>query len=279
MTPYSAALDPWVALTIGNSHLRWAYFKGHHLTQVWTLPHLEELWDPGPQTWSDWLATSPALQHYDQHIGAPFPTLWLASVVPTQAQRWQSYPQVRSLTLEHIPLQQTYATLGLDRALALWAAGSLYGWPMLVIDAGTALTVTGADAAANLVGGAILPGLGLQLRSLSQFTAALPPINSPAHLPNRWAQSTSTAIQSGIIYALVAGLYDTVEQWRQQFPCGKLCITGGDQGAITRYLQAWCADKSIAPDWMQTWTQEPYLLLKGIQLLRAQLDMGRPHQP
>lgn len=45
---------------------------------------------------------------------------------------------------------------------------------ILVIDAGTALTFTAADADQRLVGGAILPGLGLQRSSLAQKTATLP---------------------------------------------------------------------------------------------------------
>ena len=86
----------------------------------------------------------------------------LASVVPSQTALWQIYPNVHIINLDQIPLQGVYPTLGIDRALALWGAGKTWGFPMLVIDAGTAMTFTGADANQCLVGGAILPGLGLQ---------------------------------------------------------------------------------------------------------------------
>ena len=56
--------------------------------------------------------------------------------------------------------------------------GETGGFPMLVIDAGTALTFTGADANQCLVGGAILPGLRLQLASLGQKTGQLPLLES-----------------------------------------------------------------------------------------------------
>ena len=270
--------DPWVALTIGNSRCHWAYFRAQQLTQVWTVPHLVPTGASPPQTWQDWWRLSPALQHHHQRRGGEFPALWLASVVPAQTQVWQSYPQLRCLTLGDIPLQQRYATLGLDRALAVWAAGSVYGWPVLVIDAGTALTFTGADATATLVGGAILPGLGLQLQSLTAGTATLPPLELPTQLPHRWAQETPTAIHSGILYTLVAGLYDFVDAWRQQFPTGRLCITGGDQAILTHALQAWCTHKAVSPEWMQVWVQDPQLLFRGMQLLRAQL-VSHPGEP
>jgi type III pantothenate kinase len=85
--------------------------------------------------------------------------LSLASVVPNQTALWQDYSNVHEITLDQVPLQGIYPTLGIDRALALWGAGETWGWPMLVIDAGTALTLTGADANRCLIGGAILPGL------------------------------------------------------------------------------------------------------------------------
>ena len=42
-----------------------------------------------------------------------------------------------------------YPTLGIDRALALYSAGSTFRFPVLVIDAGTALRFTGADSHLN----------------------------------------------------------------------------------------------------------------------------------
>ena len=70
--------------------------------------------------------------------------------------------------LEDIPLEGLYPSLGVDRALALWGAGATWGFPCLVIDGGTALTLTGGNGDGFLVGGAILPGLRLQLQSLGR---------------------------------------------------------------------------------------------------------------
>jgi type III pantothenate kinase len=157
----------------------------------------------------------------------PLP-LWIASVVPHQLQCWQTYPNARILTLENVPLQGVYPTLGIDRALAVWGAGTRLGFPVLAIDAGTALTFTGVDAARRLVGGAILPGLGLQLKTLAQNTADLPSIQIDRSLPPRWAMDTTSALQSGVLYVLLAGLRDFIETWQQQFPGSAIVLTGGD---------------------------------------------------
>ncbi|MBR8837395.1 MAG: pantothenate kinase [Stigonema ocellatum SAG 48.90 = DSM 106950] len=168
---------------------------------------------------------------------SPLPLL-LASVVPSQTAIWQSYPNVRVITLDQVPLQGVYSTLGIDRALALWGAGKNWGFPMLVIDAGTALTFTACDANHYLVGGAILPGLGLQLATLAGGTGQLPTVDLPQQLPQRYAVNTKEAMQSGVIYTLLAGLKDFVEAWWELFPQGNVAMTGGDRTLLINYLQS-----------------------------------------
>lgn len=59
-------------------------------------------------------------------------------------------------------------------------------WPVLVIDCGSALTFTAADASGRLAGGAILPGVRLQLAVLGSRTAQLPSdVVLPDELPVR----------------------------------------------------------------------------------------------
>ncbi len=113
----------WLALIIGNSRLHWGLFTGENLTKAWDTNYLST-------------PSSPS---------SPSPPLFIASVVPTQTELWQNYPNVNFITLNEIPLNNLYPTLGIDRALSLLGAGETWGFPMLVIDAGTALTFTGAD--------------------------------------------------------------------------------------------------------------------------------------
>ncbi len=234
------------ALMIGNSRLHWARFSDVQIEEIWDTEHL----------------TADAVnrlsrQFYLSSIPAP---LVIASVVPEQIALWQNYPNLHIITLDELPLGGLYSTLGIDRALAVLGAGGLYstlgidralavlgagmklGWPVLVIDAGTALTFTGADVNHCLIGGAILPGLSLQLSSLGQKTAALPLISLPEILPRRWAGDTVTAMQSGVIYTVIAGVRDFIVDWLRLFPNSQIAITGGDRSFLLAYLRVFCPD-------------------------------------
>ncbi len=268
LPPMSSAMhasQPWIALSLGNTHQRWGYGQGQHLLETWVCPH-----PPVPPTcskldWAAWQGQSPALATYAQHHSSPFPPLWLASVVPRQAAFWQTYPACHSLTTEMIPLGGLYSTLGVDRALALWAAGSRYGWPVLVIDGGTALTFSGADAQAQFVGGAIVPGLRLQLHSLATATA-LPDVAVPSSEPMRWAKDTPTALQSGGFYTLLASITDFVQAWQSQYPQTALVFTGGDAPTLMAGLKT--HTRRPHPAWLAHLQWEPQLVFQGIVLGR-----------
>ncbi|GAX36060.1 pantothenate kinase [Nodularia sp. NIES-3585] len=254
----------WLALEIGNSRLHWALFTGEILDETWDTDHFSEslthilakcqvINDLPP-------ALFPLSQRFREIRETPHPPIFLASVVPQQTAVWQTHPHVRVITLEQIPLLNMYPTLGIDRALALWGAGKTWGFPILVIDAGTAITFTGADANESLIGGAILPGLGLQFSSLSQNTGQLPQLETEImSLPPRFAMNTKQAIQSGVIYTLLAGIKDFITDWWQLFPDGKIVIKGGDRILIVNYLQ--CQFPEIAARLIV----EPNLIFWGIR--------------
>ena len=242
--------DIWLTLMIGTSRLHWAWFVGEYFQESWDTPHAsfsvkEKL--ANCRTLSDlpeemlppcWQPFSPARTCTPTLPAPPIPPLYLASVVPSQAALWQTYPNIHVVTLDHVPLQGVYPTLGIDRALGLWGAGETWGWPMLVIDAGTALTLTAANTNRCLVGGAILPGVSLQLKSLAQKAANLPFVDRDAiSLPSRWALNTPEAIQSGIIYTLVAGMQDFIQAWWQEFPESYVTLTGGDRTLLFTHMQ------------------------------------------
>lgn len=219
--------ETWLGLMIGNSRLHWGLFAGKTLTHTWD---------------SNYIPSNTILL---KQISFPFPIdssylpLVLASVVPSQTEIWQNYPgDVRVITLEQIPLQNMYSTLGIDRALALYGAGKKIGFPIMVIDAGTALTFSCADDNLSFRGGVILPGLGLQLSTLANRTGQLPKVELFNKLPSRFAMNTSFAVQSGVIYTLLAGIKDFIEAWWQDFPQAKVVMTGGDSIILHSYLQS-----------------------------------------
>ncbi len=255
--------NSWLALTVGNTRLHWAWFTGSILEAYWDTPHLpagaaQKLISAqfDAKVWSE-VGEVPALP---ANAGQTPPTaLWIASVVPEQLQLWLSWAGARAITLERVPLRGVYPTLGIDRALAVWGAGSQLGWPVLVIDAGTALTFTGVSGNLQLVGGAILPGLRLQLMSLAQKTAALPFVELAGELPPRWAVDTPNAIASGVIYTTLAGVRDFMENWWQEFPESAVVLTGGDSRALHTYLQ------TFSPETAAKVTADPHLIFWGMR--------------
>ena len=287
----------WLGLMIGNSHLHWAYFEQDILIRTWQTNHLDcSLNSPlirdlqtlippkvgglggRKHTINKDSSLNPSILRYSQTSipseiggqldqGTDFPAnthLYLASVVPKQTELFLDYPDLKLIQLTDIPIKNLYPTLGIDRALAVLGSGENYGLPSLVIDGGTALTLTGVNEDRQLIGGAILPGLDLQFQSLSQRTAALPRLNLPKTLPNRWAMNTEEAIASGIIHTLLTGIMDFIEDWLKQFPNSKIMFTGGDVEKLLGYLN------ELYPELTNSFKFDPNLIFLGMRSLRNQ---------
>lgn len=225
-------MTDWLALCIGNSRYHWGWFQGDRLVDVRDGDRLDAE-DFGCAQSQEQLFE--AIPWKELSKLSDLPLICLASVVPQQTELWRKYPNLREITLEDIPLKGLYPTMGIDRALAAYGASQVYGAPVLVIDAGTALTFTGVNAKLELVGGAILPGLKLQFQSLANSTGALPQVDLPDTLPHRWAKDTTEAIQSGIMHTVLAGIKDFIGAWQEEFG-GKVIVTGGDRSTIHKAL-------------------------------------------
>ncbi|MEH2268339.1 MAG: pantothenate kinase, partial [Nostoc sp.] len=55
-------------------------------------------------------------------------------------------------------------------------------------------------------------------------------------LPARFALNTTEAIQSGVVYTILAGIKDFIGAWLQLFSNGKIAIKGGDRTLLLNYL-------------------------------------------
>jgi type III pantothenate kinase len=225
-------------VAIGNTHIKAAISDGQHLSQIWQVEHqnLEEL------------CQSLEKQKFEQ--------VAIASVVPDLITPWHLLPETRLIRLEQIPLKNTYPSLGIDRALVAWGASRIYGFPVLAIDLGTAISITGIDGDRAFAGGAILPGLKAQLNSLSQ-AASLPlvDLNLADSFP-KWAHNTTGAIQSGVVYGTVAAIEKFMQNWQQLYPTSKIVLTGGDRLFIWQFLN---------PTWRSTLIHDANLIFLGMQ--------------
>lgn len=129
------------------------------------------------------------------------------------------------------------AQLGAD--LVAGAAGALgkYPMPCIIIDMGTATTLSVMDKDGSFLGGAIAAGLGLTLNALTQNTALLSaiPIEAPKNVIGR---NTAESMQSGLVLgtaAMIDGMVNRIEA-----ELGTECTvvaTGGRAGQIIPHCQ------------------------------------------
>lgn len=149
------------------------------------------------------------------------------------------------------------AQLGVDRWLSMIAAYHLAGGAAIVVDCGTAVTVDLVKDDGLFAGGVIMPGLNTALNSLQTATAAVADTGSFSDAIGVTAQSTETAVRSGVLLGL-AGAIDSVlgQQSSLLDKTPALFITGGDADRLVPYLQS-------------TLDHQPDLVLQGLQIFAA----------
>ena len=152
-----------------------------------------------------------------------FDRVALCSVVPARTAAlvtWcKTQPQLTPLILaaRHAPglgLTIGYrqpTQLGTDRLAAALGARALHpGKNLLIVDAGTATTVTALRRDGHLLGGAILPGLVLWPAMLATRTAQLPLITKPSRPRRALGRSTAEGIASGVYFGHLGAVRELV---------------------------------------------------------------------
>jgi type III pantothenate kinase len=133
----------------------------------------------------------------------------------------------------HIPISTALVRpdqAGPDRLLAAWAAASLHGTPVIVVDLGTATTVDAVDGDGFFLGGAIMPGLGLAADTLAEGTARLPRIDLDMPVSAIGAD-TDAAIRSGVVIGHIGAVRELAMRMHEHIgnpdvPT-KVIVTGG----------------------------------------------------
>jgi type III pantothenate kinase len=111
------------------------------------------------------------------------------------------------LNFSRMPFPQQ---IGNDRIVNAAYAYAQYRQAVIVLDCGTATTLSVVNGQGEFLGGAIAPGLQTSAAALAQSTAQLPsvPLRCP---PQAIGPDTISAIQSGLLYGH-AGLIDHLVQ-------------------------------------------------------------------
>lgn len=130
-----------------------------------------------------------------------------------------------------MPLVNAYSTpqtLGMDRMAAAVGAWSLNkGQNLLIIDAGTAITVDLVTNDGVYQGGNIAPGVEMRLKALHEYTGSLPLVHAKGDTP--WLGSdTLTAIRSGVLNGVKNELDGYIREARLRYGSVLVFLTGGD---------------------------------------------------
>ncbi len=125
--------------------------------------------------------------------------------------------------------------VGIDRLLAALAASEYApGQPLIVIQAGSAITVDWFEPPRRFSGGAIMPGLPMILRLLSKAADLLPEVAAKEllSLPPLPGKNTTAAMNAGASSAVVGGVQHLVARYRQQFGRESLVVISGGDGPL-----------------------------------------------
>lgn len=204
-------------LDIGNSRSKARLYHAGTLTEIQLENINAEQWSQIKAVYCASVAAQTRVQQVRDQIPAAIPFVQI-----------QSEAQAFNVTNSYLQPQ----LLGVDRWLALVAAAGLYpNTDLLIVDAGTALTVDWLSAEGMHGGGWILAGQKLQqeavlIKTAKVFSAELETEQlSPA-------TDTATALYQGAIAALVGAI-------RQAYaikPTQRIILTGGDALLLQKYL-------------------------------------------
>lgn len=183
----------------------------------------------------------------------------IASVVPHITEQLKTYNKTRNdihfvnheSAIDFSIELPTPQTLGADLIAAAQGAIQKHKAPLIIVDAGTATTITVVNQKTQFIGGAICPGVGISSQALFTQASALSPIQ--LHLPEQpIGNKTNDAILSGICLGHASMIQKMVERFEAQlkYTCTVL-LTGG-------------AIEMLLPALPENYIFEPTLTLEGL---------------
>ncbi len=146
------------------------------------------------------------------------------------------------------------AQLGPGLVVGAVAGIEEYGSPLVIIDMGTATAFTVVNEKRQVIGGMILPGVGVALDSLTSRTSQLPKISLDP--PKKFIGSnTIDCMKSGVLYGNACCIDGMIGRIREELSVvPKVVATGG----LAKRIIPYCREQIHMDD---------ALLLKGLNLI------------
>lgn len=236
-------------IDIGNSRLKWALVDQGQLVPGENHAHLRQ-----PESV---LSRLPELEPE---------AIWIASVAGADLEtgidqvlraRWPLVPRFARSQAQCMGLTNVYPEpqrLGVDRWLAMLAAWSHFRRAILVVDAGTALTVDGVDGDGRHLGGLIAPGLGAAQGAVlgtTRFGGG----DGDFAFGEGLGRDTQSCVRQGALLACSGAIDRAAALVAANDPVQ--LITGGDAGLLLPFLHG-------------GWQHRPLLVLEGLAVLADQ---------
>ena len=173
--------------------------------------------------------------------------IMICSVVPNALKivelllkkQWLMKPVVMGRDVA-VPIKNNYdhpKQVGQDRLVGAYAAKILYGFPTIIIDFGTAITLDVVSKKGEYEGGMIIPGIRLSAEALFQKTALLPRIDKIQFPRKLIGKNTQESILSGLFYGygvMSVGLIDLIRNEIKGNP--KVIVTGGHTKVMQKFI-------------------------------------------
>ena len=234
-----------LVLNVGNTRLSLGVFVAGNLEYVTRVPHAQRADWPGKiaDAWSKvagkenavvaGASVNPPLVEALEHA--------VAQATGGQKVEWVG----REIDLPIKVNTENPQETGVDRVLNVAAAYEQMGKACVVVDAGSAITVDCCNDAGEFLGGAIAPGVAMQLESLKEKTARLPLVTFEVPV-EPFGRNTEQAIRHGVYHGVRGMVKELVENYATELGnWPDIVATGGD---APKLFEGWELIHAIAPD-------------------------------
>jgi type III pantothenate kinase len=225
-----------IAVDIGNTKTLLGFVRDGKIIKTWKMAtHKNMLADEYIAHFNNFL--SQVQTSWEQN------PVCIASVVPHITEQLRKHSEARNdihFVYHESPVQFSIElpspqTLGSDLIAAAQGALQKFSAPLIMVDAGTATTITVVNRKRQFVGGAICPGIGISSQALFTQASALSPIQ--LKLPKTSiGNKTNDALLSGVCLGHASMIEKMIERFEKELNDTCTVILTG--GAIETLLQA-----------------------------------------
>lgn len=223
--------DFLLALDLGNTNLVLGFFRGDELVRSFRF-HTDR-----NRTADEYGVMLKSLILHEGFQMSALQGVAISNVVPALA------PVLSEVCTRHLSIEPFFISadvrldirilidnphhLGVDLIVAAEEAYARFGGPLVVVDTGTATTISAIDAGGGFLGTTIGPGLAVSADALYQRAPHLPRIVFERP-PRPWGTNTTHALQAGILLGHAAMVDGLVAEFKRELgENARVVATGG----------------------------------------------------